>query len=50
MISIGIGALLFSIWIVMLFFGKAIGLSMLLFMIPFSFFLTYILEKNNKIK
>lgn len=50
MISIGIGALIFSIWLVILFFGKSIGLSMLLFLIPFSYFFIYILEKNNKIK
>lgn len=50
MISIGIGALIFAIWIVILFFGKTIGLSMLLFVIPFSYFFIYILEKNSKIK
>ena len=50
MISIGIGALIFAIWLVILFFGKSIGLSMLLFSIPFSYFFIYILEKNNKIK
>ena len=50
MISIGMGALLFAIWLVILFLGKSIGLSMLLFSIPFSYFFVYILEKNNKIK
>ena len=50
MISIGIGAIIFSIWLVILFFGKNIGLSMLLFVIPFTYFFIYILEKNNKIK
>ena len=50
MISIGMGALIFAIWLVILFFGKSIGLSMLLFLIPFSYFFVYILEKNNKIK
>lgn len=50
MISIGIGAFIFAVWLVILFFGKSIGLSMLLFLIPFSYFLIYILEKNNKIK
>ena len=49
MISLGIGALIFAIWFVILFFGKSIGLSMLLFSIPFSYFFIYILEKNNKI-
>ena len=50
MINIGVGALVFSIWLMVLFFGKAIGLSMLLFVIPFSCFFIYILGKNNKIK
>ena len=50
MINLGIGALIFAIWLVILFFGKSIGLSMLLFSIPFSYFFIYILEKNNKIK
>ncbi len=50
MISIGIGAFIFATWLVLLFFGKSIGLSMLLFLIPFSYFFIYILEKNNKIK
>lgn len=50
MISIGIGALIFSIWLIILFFGKAIGLSMLLFVIPFLYFFIYILEKKDKIK
>ena len=49
-ISIGIGALIFSIWLIILFFGKDIGFSMLLFVIPFSIFFIYILERNNKIK
>ncbi len=50
MISLGIGALVFAVWLVILFFEKAIGLSMLLFVVPFSLFLVYILKKNNKIK
>lgn len=49
-ISLGIGALIFAIWLIILFFGKSIGLSMLLFVIPFSLFFIYILEKNNRIK
>ena len=49
-ISIGIGAVIFSIWLIILFFGKDIGFSMLLFVIPFSIFFIYILERNNKIK
>lgn len=50
MISIGVGAIVFAIWFVTLFIGKSIGLSMILFIIPFSYFFIYILEKNNKIK
>ena len=50
MISIGIGALIFSIWLIILFFGKAIGLSMLLFVIPFLYFFIYILEKKRQDK
>lgn len=50
MISIGIGALIFSIWLIILFFGKNIGLSMILFVIPFSCFFIYILKINNRIK
>ena len=50
MISIGIGALIFSIWLIILFIGKDIGLSMLLFVLPISYFSIYILDKNNKIK
>ena len=50
MSNIFIGALIFSIWFVALFFGKNIGLSMLIFVIPLTYYLLYILEKNNKIK
>lgn len=50
MISIGIGALCFAIWLIVLFFGKSIGLSMLLFAIPFSCFIIHILQKSNKIQ
>jgi len=49
MINIFIGALIFSIWCVTLFFGKSIGLSMLLFIAPLTYYLIYILEKNKKI-
>ena len=48
MSSILIGALIFSIWSSILFFGKEIGLSMILFVAPFSCFLIYLLEKSNK--
>jgi len=47
MIFAGIGALFFAIWFVELFYGVSIGLSCILFVVPFSFFLVYILEKNK---
>ena len=50
MINLGIGALILAIWIVTLFLGKDIGLSMLLFTTPFVYFFIHLLEKNNKIK
>lgn len=50
MSSIFLGSLLFSIWMVVLFWGKSIGLSMFLFVVPFSYFIINILEKKNKIK
>ena len=50
MISIGVGALILAIWFSTLFVGKSVGGSMLLFVIPFSYFFIYILEKNGKIK
>ena len=50
MLDVGIGAIVFSIWSVILFFGKSIGLSMLLFFVPFAYFFIYILEKNNKVR
>lgn len=46
--EIYIGALIFSIWYVTLFFGKTIGLSMLLFDVPISLFIINILAKNKK--
>lgn len=50
MINIFIGALVLSIWCVTLFFEKRIGLSMLLFILPLTYYIIYILEKNNKIE
>lgn len=50
MINLGIGALILAIWIITLFLGKDIGLSMLLFTAPFVYFFIHLLEKNNKIK
>ncbi len=44
------GSLLISIWIVVLFWGKSIGLSMLLLIAPFIYFLISLLEKRNKIE
>lgn len=45
-----IGALLLSIWCVTLFLEKSIGLSMLLFVVPLTYYIIHILEKNNKIE
>ncbi len=50
MSSIFVGALLFSIWSVILFVEKSVGLSMLLFVVPLSYFLIKILEKNKRVK
>ena len=50
MMNIFIGALILSIWCVTLFFGKSIGLSMLLFVVPLTYYIIHILEKNNKIE
>lgn len=49
-IEIAIGALIFAIWMIFLFFEKTIGISMILFVAPFTYFLIHLLEKNNKIK
>ena len=49
-INIFLGAILLSIWSVILFFGKHIGLSMLLFAIPITYYIVILLEKTNKIK
>lgn len=48
--KIFLGSLLISIWIVVLFWGKSIGLSMLLLIAPFIYFLISLLEKRNKIE
>ncbi len=42
--------LLLSLWNVILFYGKSFGLSVILFMVPLSYFMYYFLKKNNKIK
>lgn len=49
MFEITLGSLLLAIWGVTLFFGKTIGLSMLLFALPFTVFTIYLLEKNKKV-
>lgn len=45
-----IGAIAFAIWSVTLFWGKDIGLSMFLFVFPFTYFILDLLERNQKIK
>ena len=46
--NIVIGAIVFSIWFVTLFFEKSIGLSMLLYVLPLICFIIYILKNNGK--
>lgn len=48
--NIFIVSLILAIWSIVLFYGKQIGLSMLLFIIPITYYLIFILEKNNKIE
>ena len=48
MVDIFLGAIIFAIWSVILFYGKAIGLSMLLFIVPITCFIIHILEKRNE--
>ena len=50
MIDVFLGALIFSILCVTLFLGKSIGLSMILFVGPFTYYLIYLLKKNKKIE
>ncbi len=50
MINIILGALLLSVWATILFFGKNIGLSVLLFVVPFIYILLNILKTKEKIK
>ena len=47
MTDIFLGAIIFAIWSVTLFYGKAIGLSMLLYIVPITSFIIYIIEKRN---
>lgn len=42
------GAIIFAIWSVTLFYGKKIGLSMMLFTIPLTIFIIKILEKRHE--
>ena len=44
-----VGALLLGIWATILFFGKDIGLSMILFIVPFIYILIKILKDKQKI-
>ena len=50
MSSIFIGALVFSILYMILFFGKNLGLSVMLFIVPLAYYLIYILKKKDRIK
>lgn len=49
MSSILVGALLIALWNSVLFYGKDLGISVLLFNIPLLFFIIYALKENNKI-
>ena len=49
MINIMLGSIILAIWGVTLFFGKTIGLSMILFALPFTSLTIYVLEKNKKV-
>ena len=46
--NILVGAVVFSIWFVTLFFEKSIGASMLLYILPLASYIIYILKKNGK--
>lgn len=48
--SIYISSAILGVWFVTLFLGKVIGLSMCLFIIPFTLLIINILEKNGKIE
>ena len=48
MIDILLGATIFAIWSVVLFYSRAIGLSMLLFIVPMTYFIIHILEKRHE--
>ena len=50
MVNIILGALFLSVWATILFFGKNIGLSVLLFIVPFIYILLNILKSKEKIK
>lgn len=50
MVNIILGALFLSIWATILFFGKNVGLSVILFIVPFIYILLNILEKKKKVK
>ena len=50
MSSIFIGALVFSILYMILFFEKNLGLSVMLFIIPLVYYIIYILKKKDRVK
>ena len=50
MSNIFISSLIFAIWAVVLFFEKKLGISVFLFVAPFTYYIIYLLEKNEKIK
>ena len=50
MSSILISAAIFSIWCTILFFEKVIGLSMLLFVAPITYYIIFISEKSGKVE
>lgn len=49
MINMFVVSIILGTWSVILFPEKEIGLSMILFVVPFIYYLIHILEKNNKI-
>ena len=50
MSSIFIGALVFSLLYMILFFEKNLGLSVMMFIVPLTYYLIYILKKRDKVK
>ena len=48
--SLFIGALIISIMYMILFWGKHVGLSLIFFMVPITYYIINVLKKNDKIK